>query len=227
MPGRLLEGLQCWKTTGWVLVMTLQGLFQVSHGIRVAQQAAKPTVASTRSREDSCHQHFRNKPWLWAFFVRFTSENQTWHHPKPSSRLAPAAGQRMCQPCGILVCWDPLGEAGSDLFSPAVARYPLHCFPSAAGRPAEGSEPRQGTELSPAHAKLPARGCSKQNLLKGHLFGLPLQLPEETAIIFQPFKTPGSNVLGHSFPTCSWFVRRLLRSHFLAKKSFSFLLNPG
>lgn len=168
-------------------------------------------------------------PGSGRFLSALPLKTKMWHHPKPSSRLAPAAGQRMCQPCGILVCWDPLGRAGSDLFSPAVARYPLHCFPSAAqpGRPAEGSEPRQGTELSPAHAKLPARGCSKQNLLKGHLFGLPLQLPEETAIIFQSFKMPGSNVLGRSFPTCSWFVRRLLRSHFLAKKSFSFLLNPG
>lgn len=73
---------------------------------------------------------------------------------------------------------------------------------------------------------LRACGCSKQNLLKGHIFGLPLPLPKETAIIFQPFKRQTKMYSSHSFPTCSWFVRRLLRSHFLAKKSFSFLLNP-
>lgn len=56
------------------------------------------------------------------------------------------------------------------------------------GRQAEGSEPRQRTEICRDHAMLRACGCSKQNLLKGHIFGLPLQLPKETAIIFQSFK---------------------------------------
>lgn len=137
-------------------------------------------------------------PGSGRFLSALPLKTKMWHHPKPSSRLAPAAGQRMCQPCGILVCWDPLGEAGSDLFSPAVARYPLHCFPSAAGRRRGQSQGREqssarltqssqpGAAVNRISSKVTSSGshCSCQRKLQSFFSPLKRQARMYSATVF-------------------------------------------